>query len=127
MRYPPQPWPWPADTPLERARRVALIYRNTLIEHGLGDVAHHLDRAMVRYGQGWIVPGPAVHAPDDLLTADLAADMMAVSRRTIYAWRERGLTVVSTPDGPRYRVRDVIAFAAEQRRRRIRGSRPRAG
>lgn len=76
---------------------------------------------MVSVGQSWVLPTPAIHEPDDLLSAELAADAMHVSRRTIYSWRERGLTVTSTPDGPRYRYGDLQAYVTEARRRR-RGS-----
>jgi len=77
-----------------------------------------LDAQLIAMGQPWVVPGASVHADDDLLTADLAADEMRVARRTIYAWRERGLPVVATPDGPRYRVGDLHRFVADQRRQR---------
>lgn len=114
----PASWPWPADTTLERARRVAQIYRHAY--HALApDDCAQLDRQMTQSGQSWVAPAVSIHEASDLLTAELAAEEMRVARRTIYAWRERGLPVVETTDGPRYRVDALRAFAADQRRRRI--------
>lgn len=110
-------WPWPADTGLDRARRVAQWYRHALGERAPG-VCEQIDEMARRFGQTWALPTTQVYVDDDLLTAELAADLMHVQRRTIYHWRERGLRVTSTPDGPRYRVRDLTEFDAHRRRKR---------
>ncbi|MEU5258976.1 hypothetical protein [Amycolatopsis sp. NPDC021455] len=110
-------WPWPADTVLERARRVAQIYRHHLLRVD-PDVCADLDAAMAAMGQPWVVPSRSTYVDTDLLTADLAAAEMRVARRTIYAWREQGLRVIATPDGPRYRVDDLRQFVSERRRLR---------
>lgn len=110
-------WPFPADTVLDRARRVAHIYRHALQQLD-PDRCHALDAQIVSAGQTWVAPTPNTHEPDDLLTAELAADEMGVAKRTIYAWREDGLRVIETPDGPRYRVGDLHDYRAEKRRRR---------
>lgn len=113
----PDRWPWPADTALDRARRVAQLYRVSLAAVD-PERCETLDQQVARFGQGWAVPSVSTHEDDDLLTAELAADAVHVKTRTIYAWRQDGLPVVATPDGPRYRVRDIREFIAERRRRR---------
>lgn len=112
-------WPWEADTTLDRARRVAQIYRHHL-QQAAPDMCRQLDAQMAAHGQPWVIPAVSTHEPTDLLTTRLAADEMRVARRTIYAWREQGLKVVETPDGPRYRVSDLREFATDRRRRRMR-------
>lgn len=115
----PDAWPWPADTTLDRARRVAQAYRQALLK-ATPDECARLDAQMAAVGQAWVLPAANTHEPMDLLTADLAAEEMRVARRTIYAWREKGLPVVETPDGPRYRVADLHEYVTAQRRRRAR-------
>lgn len=112
-------WPFAADTTLDEARRIAQIYRHHL-HRADPEACAHLDAQMAAYGKLWVIPAVSTHEPTDLLTAELAAVEMRVARRTIYAWRARGLPVVQTPDGPRYRVGDLRAFDTAQRRRRIR-------
>lgn len=111
-------WPWAADTTLDRARRVAQAYRQAL-QTAAPDVCTEMDARMAAVGQTWVLPAVSTHEPLDLLTADLAAEEMRVARRTIYAWREKGLPVVETPDGPRYRVADLRDFVTAQRRQRL--------
>lgn len=112
-------WPWPEDSTLERHKRVAQIYRHCL-QIRLPNECANLDAQMAAHGQTWVVGSADTHEPDDLLTAELAADLMHVARRTIYSWREKGLRVVETPDGPRYRVSDLRVYVAEQRLLRAR-------
>lgn len=113
----PAPWPWPRDTPLERARRVVQFYRHALYDHAPA-IGAQVDDLAERLGQTWAVPSVVHYADDDLLTAELAADVMHVEVRTIYAWRKRGLKVTQTPDGPRYRAGDLTEFDATRRRKR---------
>jgi len=110
-------WPWRADSPLERRSRVAQIYRHALENVAPEDCAA-LDAQMIAAGQPWVVPNRDPYEPTDLLTAQLAAELLHVARRTIYSWRYEGLKVVETPDGPRYRVADLKTFVTERRRRR---------
>lgn len=110
-------WPYPADTVLDRARRVAHAYRHALQQLD-PERCQALDAQMAALGQPWVAPTLSTHEPDDLLTAALAADEMGVVIRTIYTWREDGLRVTPTADGPRYRVGDLHDYRAEKRRRR---------
>jgi hypothetical protein len=116
-RTPPDPWPWPADTPLDRARRVARTYRDTLAAHQ-PEVCRRLDGTATTLGQGWIVPRPLTWNTDDLLDAAAVADMCDIRPSTVDQWRRRGLHVTGTPDGPRYRVADVLRYQADRRRKR---------
>lgn len=111
-------WPWPADSPLDRRSRVAQIYRHAL-ERVAPDECASLDAQMAAAGQTWVVPNMESYEPTDLLTAQRAAELFHVARRTIYSWRYQGLPVVTTPDGPRYRVTDLKNFVNERRRRRL--------
>lgn len=111
-------WPWPADTPTDRARRIARSYRDAL--HAVDpDRCARLDAEATRLGQGWVVPQIVTVAPDDLLTRWQAAEFCQVRAKTITEWRRRGLRVTPTPDGDRYRVADLIAYQAELRRKRL--------
>lgn len=116
----PDPWPWPADTQLERARRVALEYRDVLHRLAPALVAR-LDEAMTERGQGWVDARPIAHDPDDLLTVAEVAEFSQVEPRTVTAWRlERTPPLPSkrTPDGIRIRFGDLVAWQADRRRRR---------
>lgn len=113
----PDPWPWPGDTPVERARRIARSYRDALLA-AEPDTCTALDARAARLGQGWITPKPLAYHDDDLLTAPEVATMCDVQPGTVDQWRKRGLPVTTTPDGPRFLVRDVLAYHAEKRRKR---------
>jgi hypothetical protein len=118
-RKEPDPWPWPADTPLDRSRRVARSYRDALADAD-PDTCARLDEQMSQLGQGWVRPRPLLHGDDDLLTATEVAEVFGVRVHTVDVWRARGLEPVSTPDGPRYREADVIDYHARKRRQRAR-------
>ncbi|WP_143268508.1 MerR family transcriptional regulator [Amycolatopsis vastitatis] len=111
------PWPWPGDSPLDRARRVARNYRDALMRAD-AEACGELDRRCRDLGQGWIVPQQMKFGQDDLLDVDEVADLCDVQADTVRQWRRRGLPTVDTPDGQRYRVADVLAYHAERRRRR---------
>lgn len=116
-RKPPDPWPWRADTPVERARRVAHGYREELARLA-PDLCRRIDERCVRLGQSWVLPKVVAYHEDDLLTTDEVADVMGVQPGTVDQWRHRGMRDVSTPDGRRYLLRDVREYHAEKRRRR---------
>jgi hypothetical protein len=77
-----------------------------------------LDALCVGWGETWMAPRAARYDLDDWLTPAEAADAAAVSVAAVRQWRHRGRLVGRrTPDGWRYRARDVLALAAEVRRR----------
>lgn len=112
------PWPWPADTLTDRARRVARSYRDALQQHA-PEACEQLDERTRKLGQAWIIPAILTVQPDDLLTRFQAADYCGVKAKTISEWRQRGLVVTPTPDGDRYKVEHLINYQAELRRKRI--------
>lgn len=117
----PDPWPFPADTQLERARRVAREYRNVLLAFAPAPMVARLDALMAERGQGWVDARPLAHDPDDLLTVDEVAEFSQVAPRTVTTWRlERipPLPTTHTPDGIRIRFGDLVAWQAARRRRR---------
>lgn len=116
-RRPHDPWPWPQDSIVDRARRVAASYRHALADHA-PTVCEQLDEQSRRLGQGWVLPAP-VYEDNDLLDTDLAADYLHVQPRTVDEYHRRGLRATSTVDGVRYRVGDLKEFVRDRRKRRI--------
>lgn len=119
-KRPADPWRWPADSPLDRARRVAQSYRSALLAR-FPEVCAAMDAEMLRLGQGWVVPQMDRYNPLDLLTAAEVAEYCHVKVDTVYQWRRRGLQVTTTVDGDRYRVDHVQAYQAQVRLRRVSG------
>lgn len=113
-------WPWPADTQLDRARRVAQSYRAELLAR-LPDVCAALDAAMLERGQRWVVPRPAVADLDEWVTVSVAAEHVGLTDQAVYAWVYRRKLRSKTLDG---RVVVPLAEALEvkagQRRERVR-------
>lgn len=110
-------WPWPHESVLESREHLARLYRDKLLEVD-PEACFELDADAQRFGQGWIVPQKAIYQADDLLTAELVADSENVMPRTVDLWVSRGLKVIDTPDGNRFRFADVQAYRAERRQRR---------
>lgn len=108
------PWPWPGDAALARARRVALSYREALYASN-PEMCRKLDTQMLRFGEGWVAPRPVVYGPDDYLSADLVANYAAVRLKTVYEWRRRGLASIQTNEGIRFRFADVQMWIAGRR------------
>lgn len=113
------PWPFPADTPLDRARRIAQSYRHAL-ESVDPELCHDLDERAIKVGQGWIRPlEMPVTDLDAVLTAEQLAAMFYLKPRTIRMWGYRGQVPVYGKKGkPEYRLGDVIDHLAKTRRER---------
>lgn len=120
MPYRADPWPRKTDSALDRARAVAREYRDALGEVDPGRCAR-LDAVARKLGQAWVVPQLAQYEPDDLLPPLRAAEFCHIRPGTLPAWRRNGLQCVNTPDGTRYRVRDLLDYQASQRLKRLRG------
>lgn len=112
-------WPWPGDSPLDRARRVARSYREAL-RRIAPEECERLDHHARDLGQAWVVPQMFPYQPDDQLDAHEVAEMCNVQVNTVRVWRTRGLPCVKTPDGQRFRVADVLTYQQNLRRRRAR-------
>lgn len=111
-------WPWPADTPLDRARRVAEFYRDALRRSDL-DAADAIDEWAAARGQGWVVGARWTYDEDELLTLDEVADYTHVQVATVYRWHQRGLPYTPTVDGVRVRAGDLVRWQRDRRRARL--------
>lgn len=124
-------WPNDGDTPLQRARRIALAYRehlkttNPALCAAVDDMAAH-------FGEIWVIETLVTVDPEALLTTTEAADLAGVDAETIRQWRKRGYvsragtketlqTRGLNPQGwPMFRAREVLEIAATTRARRLR-------
>lgn len=110
-------WPYPGDSPLARARRVAHAYRARLADTNPTACAE-LDQLLATWGQTWVVPSLANHDLDDWVGPADAAQLAAVDPATLRVWRHRGrLTGRRTHSGWEYRVRDVLELVSTTRHR----------
>lgn len=82
-------WPYPGDSPVVRARRVALAYRARLAE--LDEPAcTALDELCRQWGQGWAVVHLLTFDWEDWLTPRQAAELASVQVRHIAKLRRNG-------------------------------------
>jgi hypothetical protein len=119
----PLAWPWPADTPLDRARRLTQSYRSALALVN-ADHADAIDAWAVDHGQGWVCEAPWPWDDDHLFTFAEAADAANVRLRTIYQWHQRGLPYTDTPDGRRIRAGDLVRWDVHRRQSRLGNTTP---
>jgi hypothetical protein len=118
-------WPNPVDTPLDRARRVAGMYRARLRALDR-DACDDCDAAAVGFGETWMLEKLDVVDPDAELTTAQAARMVSVSVRRIREWAQATHPEDrSKPLLPRFKMRGrertylaqhVLAAAAAMRR-----------
>jgi hypothetical protein len=117
----PLAWPWPADTTLDRSRRLCRAYRDALSRLDAAQAAG-LDRWALQHGERWLLTDSVVYEDNDLLTLAEVAEVSGVKLRTVYQWHQRGLKYTTTAKGPRVRYDDLIAFERNRRLRRLRQS-----
>lgn len=79
-------WPYPADTPLTIARKVAIAYR-THFHTASPALCARVDEAMRAFGQLWVVPTDVLDGDGmaEITTRD-AAEMVGVSVATVRQW-----------------------------------------
>jgi hypothetical protein len=112
--------PFPGDSPVAIARRVANAYRSALRLNSRS-YCDEIDQQMIGMGQRWVVPQLVTANNDDYVDAEQAADLAGVKMDTIRQWRARGrLHGELTANGWRYLVGDVRAVAEGVRTRRPR-------
>ncbi len=80
-------WPNPVDTPLDRARRIAGMYRARLKALAPAACAE-ADQAAVSFGEDWMIEKPDIVDPDAELTTAQAAELARVSIRRIRDWAQ---------------------------------------
>lgn len=112
-------WPYPGDTPLVRARKVAQAYRAHL--HATNpDVCAAVDDMARAFGETWAVPRLVIHDRDALLTAAEAADYTCLSPAALRQLRRRGRLAGHHVGGHwYYRITDLDNLAANRRRREV--------
>lgn len=112
-------WPYPGDSPVVRARRVAHAYRAKLADIDPQACAQ-LDATMRKFGQQWAVPRVLTYDPAAWLNPTEAADLAGVRPDTLRIWRLRGLLVGRKTEAGEweYRASDIIALTTKPRTRK---------
>lgn len=124
-RRPPEEWPWPTDSPLQRRERIAQAYRDAL-HRAAPEMAELLDGRCTAWGQTWVLGTRQQLPEDELLTTAQVAELWNVAPRSVDQWRHRdGLPFTETADGVRIRYGDAVAF--HQARRAARRPSTRSG
>ena len=122
-------WPWPTDSREDRARRVALSYRQ-LVEMAIAgripclpDALAKLDERWCSLSQGWVKPTHAPLDPESWLTPKEIADLLHIDTHDLRNWHARGHVRRRETQGfpPRYSVEDVIKYGARIRRSTTKG------
>lgn len=108
-------WPFPGDSPLDRARRVAASYREAARSAGVE--VERLDAHFVRLGESW-VSGVEVTVDDDVLTAAELEQALGIPASRVWQWKARGMLEPVATGPSRYRVADVRELEAAMRRKR---------
>ncbi|MDV6299966.1 hypothetical protein R3P82_12685 [Dietzia maris] len=108
-------WPFSADTPLDRARRVAASYREAA--RAAGADVDAVDRHFASLGEGW-VSGVETVTAEDLLTAAEVEQALGIPASRVWQWKARGLLEPVSSGPSRYRVADVRNLEASMRRKR---------
>lgn len=114
------PWPWGPETELQKARRIAIAYRNHF-HTANPTVCDIIDTAMAEHGQTWLLPRPVLYDDTDAVTTAAAAELVGRPVSVIRRWaatahpeRDGQLLPHFGWDGPSrtYLVGDVRAAAA---------------
>lgn len=98
-------WPYPLDTPIDRARKIAGMYRSRLraLDVAACDL---LDDTAVSFGEDWMLDKPDIVDPDQELTTLEAADLVHVHPDTIRKWAcAKHPTLRDQPLLPRFKKR----------------------
>lgn len=114
------PWPFPADAPVERVKWVARSYRAYLHQRD-PDVVARIDEQMSRWGQGWVTVDPDVTDLDEWVSPRRAAELLSVRVSQVAALRRSG-RLPARPIGRsgrlwEFRIRDVLALNTNPRTR----------
>lgn len=126
-----QPWPHPEDDREDRAKRVALSYRQLLFDITQGQCddpageLYRLDQKWLRLGAFWAVPSLDPYEGTEWVYAADAAHYADVEPGTVRKWAERGHIRVEHDHrgAPVYNVGDLRAIDARRRRKRIEAAR----
>lgn len=112
-------WPYPGDSPLVRARKVAQAYRAHL-NAANPDVCAAVDDMVRSFGETWAIPRLLIHDPDALLTSAEAADYTCLSPASIRQLRRRKRLIGYLVDGHwYYRLTDLDNLSAKRPRTQV--------
>lgn len=123
-RWNVKPWPWKGDTAEDRAKRIALSYRQLVFDISQGrcfDPAgdlHRLDAQWAEYGQFWPCPGLVpVDEHDDWYTAADLAHLLSKAPTDIYRWARQGKIQqrTSAEGWPEYSLTSAKAYMQKRR------------
>lgn len=79
------PWPWPADLPVDRARRIANSLLAELFEVRPEHARQHVAAAH-RLGETWLGSALVTYDNDQAITTRQAAALLCVSEGVIRLW-----------------------------------------
>lgn len=82
-------WPFPGDSPIAVARKMAIAYR-THLHAANPQLCDQLDAMAAQWGQTWIVPTAVTVAPGSALTARQAADYLGLTMVAVRRLRLAG-------------------------------------
>lgn len=82
-------WPFPGDSPVVRARKMALAYR-ALAEGFSVRQVEELDDRFLTWGEQWHLPQPIVYSEGDWVHVTEAARLIHVNPHTLSTLRVRG-------------------------------------
>lgn len=118
-------WPWPGDSREDRAKRVAISYRELI--HGILsgkflsplDALCDLDDSWRKLQQLWVFPSNQPLRVHDWHTAPEMSELIGVPVGSIYMWAKRNHIRSKTIEGKlRFNVGDCIEYEAKRRNRR---------
>lgn len=119
-------WPWPGDSPEDKAKRIALSYRQLTFDITQGRIAdpagelHRLDEHWAEHGHYWPRPGVIPVSDDEWMTAADLAHHLNKAPTDIYRWAARGkiLQRVSADGHPEYSVSSTREYLHQRRQKR---------
>lgn len=121
-------WPWPGDDAEDKAKRIALSYRQLVYDIAQGRIddpageLHRLDEHWAQFGHYWPRPGPMPVDDDEWLCAADLAHLIHKTPADVYRWARRGKIEQRVgPDGaPEYSLASAHAYMLARRQKRAR-------
>lgn len=112
-------WPYPGDSPVARARRMALAYR-AIAESVASSKTKDLDQRFRSWGETWVGEEPVELTDDDYVNAKVGAALIGITSHALSKLRQR-TRIDGKWNGARigftYRVGDIYKLSTELRGR----------
>ncbi len=113
-------WPFPGDSPVARARKMALAFRAAL-EEVKPELVEDLDDRFLQWGERWHTSRPAPYEPDEWIPTKEAADLINLSVGALSSLRVSGRIKgrLRRPRGRgfEFKVADVLELSTKLRGR----------